>query len=141
MDARRALIAVIMALALGATLAWLQGSFDKSDLKRAMSLLDDTRPPAPGSPSLQEALARRLGHAPDCEAQITQGCRGIVQVHCVGEPGKGDYLFAADLAQRPPVLHPANPQAQALMVELFRAAGVTPAPNGAVPVVKLDGGK
>src|SRR5579863_3685183 len=112
MDARRVFIAIVMALALGATLAWLQGSFDKSDLRKAMSLLDDTRPPGPGSPSLQEALAKRLGHPPDCEAHITQGCRGIVQVHCVGEPGQGDYLFDADLAQRPPVLHPANPRAQ-----------------------------
>jgi hypothetical protein len=140
METRRLLIAVVMALGLGATLAWLQGSFDKGDLHRAMSLLDDTRPPAPGSPSLQEALAKRLGHPPDCEAHITQGCRGIVQVHCKGE-SNGGYLFDADLAQRPPVLHPANPQAQSLMMELFRQAGVTPAPNGAVPVVKLDGGK
>jgi hypothetical protein len=141
MDSRRLLIAVVMALGLGATLAWLQGSFDKGDLRRAMSLLEDTRPPTPGSPSLLEALAKRVGHAPDCQAEITQGCRGIVQVRCAGELDKGDYLFAADLAQRPPVLHPANPQAQALMLDLFHAAGVTPAPNGAVPVVKLDGGK
>jgi hypothetical protein len=140
MDTRRLLIAVIMALGLGGTLAWLQGSFDKSDLRKAMSLLDDTRPPGPGSPSLQEALAKRLGRAADCEAHITQGCRGIVQVRCKGD-SQGDYLFDADLAQRPPVLHPANPQAQSLMLDLFRVAGVTPEPNGAVPVVKLDGGK
>jgi hypothetical protein len=141
MDFRRLLIAAVMAVALGATLAWLQSSFDKGDLRRAMALLDDTRPPAPGSPSLQEALAQRQGHPPACDATITQGCRGIVQIRCQGEAGKGDYLFDADLARRPPVLHPANPRAQELMVELFRRSGVSPSPQGEVPVVKVDGGK
>ncbi|MHB8417512.1 MAG: hypothetical protein ACYDCL_05525 [Myxococcales bacterium] len=140
MDLRRLLIAAVMALALGATLAWLQSSFDKGDLKRAMALLDDTRPPAPGSPSLQQALAKRLGHEPVCDAEITQGCRGIVQIRCEGGAG-GGYLFDADLARRPPVLHPANPRAQELMVELFQRSGLTPPTGGALPVIKLDGGK
>ncbi len=140
MDPRRLLIAAVMALALGATLAWLQSRFDRSDLDHAMSLLDDTRPPGPNSPSLAQALEKKLGHAPDCGARITQGCRGIVQIRCAGGAG-GDYLFDADLAQRPPVLHPANPNAQALMVDLAREAGIQPTDGGEVPVVKLDGGR
>lgn len=138
MDTRRILIAVVMALALGATLAWLQGSFDKGDLRKATALLDDTRPPKPGSPTLKRALAKRLGHTPDCTATLTSGCRGIVLLRCAG--GKeGDYLFTADLARRPPVLHPGNPLAQALMVELFERAGASPG-AGLVPVVEVDGG-
>ena len=136
MDARRILIAAAMALALGAVLAWLQGSFDRADLRQATALLETTSA-APGSPTLAQAIARRLGHRPDCDAVITQGCRGIVQVRCAGEPGEGAYLFDADLARRPPVLHPANPSAQALMADLFREAGRD---GGELRVLRRDGG-
>jgi len=128
-----------MALALGATLAWLQGRFDKGDLRKATDLLEKSRPAGPDSPSPQasiaEAIAKDLGHPANCAAEITSGCRGIVHVRC-GAPGD-EYLFAADLARRPPVLHPANPKAQALMVRL---AGPE-APAHPIPVTVLDGGR
>lgn len=141
MDFRRLVIAALMALALGATLAWLQSAFDKGDLKRAMALMADTRPPAPGSPSLEEALARQLGHPPACDATITQSCRGIVQIRCAGTPGQPDYLFDADLARRPPVLHPANREAQALMIALFQQSGGALDGGTEMGVVKMDGGR
>lgn len=143
MDWRRTFIAVVMALALGATLAWLQGSFDKGDLKKARALLEDTHPPKPGSPSIEQALAQKLGRPPDCVAALTHSCRGIVQIRCQGAAA-GDYLFDADLARRPPVLHPANPLAQALMVELFSQSGGGPTRDGGtalIPVVEADGGR
>ena len=137
MDLRRLAILAAMAIALGATLSWLQSLFDQSDLRHARELLDQTRP-TPASPSLEQALAKKLGHPASCDAAITNGCRGIVQVRCAGG-SEGDYLFDADLAQRPPVLHPANPNAQALMIDLARKAGLHVG-DAPIPVVKPDGG-
>ncbi len=138
MDLRRLGILAVMALVLGATLSWLQSRFDQSDLRHARELLDQTRP-SPASPSIEQALAKRLGHPVSCGAAITSGCRGIVQLRCAGG-GEGDYLFDADLAQRPPVLHPANPNAQSLMLDLARAAGLKLG-DAPIPVVKPDAGR
>jgi hypothetical protein len=135
-DYRRIALALVLALTLGSTLAWLQGRFDQGDLRKATDLLEKSRPAGPSSPSIDEAIARESGHPADCVSQITNGCRGIVQVRCGGPPGQ-EYLFDADLARRPPVLHPANPRAQALMVRL---AGPD-APTHPIPVTVLDGGR
>jgi hypothetical protein len=135
-DYRRVTLAVLLALGLGASLAWLQGRFDQSDLRKALELLEKSRPAGPGSASIDEAIARELGRPAECSSQITNGCRGIVQVRCGGPPGQ-EYLFDADLARRPPVLHPANPRAQALMVRLVGPG----APGHPIPVTAFDGGR
>jgi hypothetical protein len=132
----RIVLAALLAVALVVNLSWLQGRFDQSDLRKATDLLEKSRPAGPDSPSIDQAIARELGHPADCTSQITNGCRGIVQVRCGGPPGQ-EYLFDADLARRPPVLHPANPRAQALMVRL---AGPE-APAHPIPVTVLDGGR
>ncbi|MHB1845840.1 MAG: hypothetical protein ACYCWW_13515 [Deltaproteobacteria bacterium] len=140
MELRRIVILVGMCLALGATLAWMQSKFDQGDLHRARELLGETRP-SPTTPSLEQALAAKLGHPAQCDATITSGCRGIVQLRCAGG-ALGDFLFDADLAERPPILHPANPNAQALMIELARSAGLDVRAHGdRLPMVKLDGGR
>src|SRR5450432_2634673 len=100
MEFRRVLLAAVLAVALGLTLSWLQGRFDQADLRKATDLLEKSRPAGPDSPSIDQAIAKELGHPADCVSQITNGCRGIVQVRCGGPAGQ-EFLFDADLARRP----------------------------------------
>jgi hypothetical protein len=117
---RRLPIAVAMVLLLAATLTWLQGRFDQSDVKKGIALALDHRPSGRGAKSVFDALVARGRGDPRCDGKVVSGLLGDVDVHCMlpGDPGT-DYEFRVLLdGKRPP--RPANAPAERLFEELQR---------------------
>ena len=107
-------LAVAMVILLAFTLSWLQGKFDTTDAKKAISMAMAFKPP--GSTSVLERLAARGEGDPRCEGQVVSQLLGDVAVVC-STPGKPqvDYEFRVLLdGKKPP--RPANPAAEELFV-------------------------
>ena len=117
---RRLPLAIAMVLLLGATLVWLQGRFDQSDVKKGIALALDYRPAGRGGKSVFDALVAVGRGDPRCDGKVVSGLLGDVEVVCVlpGDPGT-EYRFRVLLdGKRPP--RPANPPAQHLFDRLQR---------------------
>lgn len=115
---RRLPLAVAMVLVLGATLTWLQGRFDQSDVKKGIALGLEHRPAGRGGKSVFEALVELGGGDPRCDGKVVSGLMGDVEVRCVlpGDP-RTEYRFRVLLdGKRPP--RPANPPAEQLLRQL-----------------------
>jgi hypothetical protein len=117
---RRLPIAVAMVLLLAATLTWLQGRFDQSDVKKGIALALDHRPAGRGGKSVFDGLIGLGQGDPRCDGKVVSGLLGDVDVRCVlpREPGT-EYEFRVLLdGKRPP--RPANPPAERLVAQLQR---------------------
>ena len=116
---RRLPVAIAMALALGATLTWLQGRFDQSDLKKGIALALEHRPGG-GRKTVFDALVELGRGDPRCDGKVVSGLLGDVEVRCVLPAGPPtEYRFRVLLdGKRPP--RPANPPAQQLFDRLQR---------------------
>ena len=117
---RRLPIAIAMVLLLAATLAWLQGRFDQSDVKKGIALALDHRPAGRGGKSVFDALVGLGRGDPRCDGRVVSGLLGDVDVRCV-LPGQADseYEFRVLLdGKRPP--RPANAPAEHLLAQLQR---------------------
>ena len=115
---RRLPLAVAMVLVLGATLTWLQGRFDQSDVKKGIAMGLEHRPAGRGGKSVFEALVELGRGDPRCDGKVISGLMGDVEVRCVlpGDPGT-EYRFRVLLdGKRPP--RPANPSAEQLFRQL-----------------------
>jgi hypothetical protein len=115
---RRLPLAVAMVLVLGATLTWLQGRFDQSDVKKGIALGLEHRPAGRGGKSVFEALVELGRGDPRCDGKVVSGLMGDVEVRCVlaGDP-RTEYRFRVLLdGKRPP--RPANPPAEQLLRQL-----------------------
>ena len=111
-------LAVAMVLVLGATLTWLQGRFDQSDVKKGIALGLEHRPAGRGGKSVFEALVELGRGDPRCDGKVISGLMGDVEVRCVlpGDP-RTEYRFRVLLdGKRPP--RPANPPAEQLFGQL-----------------------
>jgi hypothetical protein len=96
-------VAVVMVLALGAGLFYLQGTFNTSDVKKGIALALRHRARA-GGPSVFEALAARGEGDPRCDGKIVSALFGDVRVSC-STPARPDvrYEFRVLLdGKRPP---------------------------------------
>jgi hypothetical protein len=116
-------IAIAMFVALAAGLLWLQGRFDGTDVKRGIALAV-RHAPAPGSPSVLEALAARGEGDPRCDGEIVSRLFGDVRVSCVN-PRRPDVVYAFRVlidGKRPPKGE--SPAAQ----QLLEGLGAAPAP-------------
>ncbi|GAC1348060.1 MAG: hypothetical protein NVSMB23_28390 [Myxococcales bacterium] len=117
--ARRIPIAIALIIVLAFTLSWLQGRFDQTDVKKAISLALSQRPAHDGR-SVFEALIARGEGDPRCGGKVLSQLLGDVEVHCEtpGAPAV-EYRFRVLLdGKRPP--RGSNPEADALLATLAR---------------------
>jgi hypothetical protein len=116
-------IALAMFVALAAGLAWLQGRFDGTDVKKAIALAL-RHAPAAGSPSVFEALAALGEGDPRCDGEVVSRLFGDVRVSCVN-PRRPDVVYAFRVlidGKRAPKAESAAAQ------KLLEGLGATPAP-------------
>ena len=114
---RRLPVAIAMVLALVATLTWLQGRFDQSDVKKGIALALEHRP-AGGRKSVFDALVELGRGDPRCDGKVVSGLLGDVEVRCAlpADP-QTEYRFRVLLdGKRAP--RPANPGAEQLFRQL-----------------------
>ena len=109
-------VAIVMVLLLAFTLSWLQGRFDASDAKKAISAAMSWKPK--GGQSVFEALAARGEGDPQCDGKVVSQLMGDVEVRC-STPGKPqiEYDFRVLLDGRKPP-RAANDAAQQLVAGL-----------------------
>lgn len=122
-------VALAMFVALAAGLLWLQGRFDGTDVKKGIALAL-RHAPAPGSPTVFEALAALGEGDPRCDGEIVSRLFGDVRVSCVN-PRRPDVVYAFRVlidGTRPPKGE--SPAAQALLERLDPAPGPAPAAAG-----------
>jgi hypothetical protein len=124
--ARRIPIAIALIIALAFTLSWLQGRFDQSDVKKAISMALSLQP-ARGGRTVFEAIVARGEGDPRCDGKVVSQLLGDVEVHCATSRAPAvEYRFRVLLdGKRPP--RGANPEADALLAALVRD---TPADAG-----------
>jgi hypothetical protein len=130
--ARRVPIAIALIIVLAFTLSWLQGRFDRSDVKKAISLALSQRP-AQGGRSVFEAIVARGDGDPRCDGKVVSQLLGDVEVIC-STPGAPavEYRFRVLLdGKRPP--RGANPEADALLAALARDKAAAPHPGARPP--------
>jgi hypothetical protein len=116
-------IAMAMFVALAAGLLWLQGRFDGSDAKKGIALAM-RHAPAPGSPSLFEALTALGEGDPRCDGEMVSRLFGDVRVSCV-TPKRPDVVYAFRVlidGKRPPKAESAAARG------LLEGLGAAPAP-------------
>jgi hypothetical protein len=116
---RRLPVAIAMVVALGATLTWLQGRFDQSDVKKGIALALEHRPRG-GRKTVFDALVELGRGDPRCDGKVVSGLLGDVEVRCVlpADP-ETEYRFRVLLdGKRPP--RPANSPGQQLFDRLQR---------------------
>ena len=110
-------IAIVMVVALVATLLWLQRRFNQTDVKKGIALALQHRP-AGSRQSVFDALVALGRGDPRCDGKVVSSLLGDVDVRCTvpGDPGT-EYEFRVLLdGKRPP--HAANPAAQSLVEQL-----------------------
>ena len=114
---RRLPIAVAMVVALAATLAWLQGRFDQSDVKKGIGMALGYRE-EPGGPTVFEAIVHLGQGDPVCDGKVVSVLLGDIEVRC-STPGAPSvaYEFRVLLdGRRAPKA--ANPTAERLFATL-----------------------
>jgi hypothetical protein len=112
-------IAVAMVVALGAALAWLQGRFDGTDVRRGIQEVLRHQPD-PNGPSVFEALVSHGDGDPRCDGELVSRLFADVRVSC-STPRRPDvpYTFRVLVGTR----HPPRPESAAagsLLAELGR---------------------
>jgi hypothetical protein len=122
-------LALAMIVALAAGLVWLQGRFDGSDVRKGIAQAL-RHAPAPGSPSVFEALTALGQGDPRCDGEIVSRLFGDVRVSCA-IPGRPDVVYAFRVlidGRRPPKAESAA--ARALLDQLRPPGGGA---SGAAP--------
>jgi hypothetical protein len=110
-------IAIVMVVVLVATLLWLQGRFNQSDVKKGIAIALEHHPKG-SRQSVFDALVALGGGDPRCDGKVVSALLGDVDVRCSvpGDP-RTEYEFRVLLdGKRPP--RPANPAAQKLVDDL-----------------------
>jgi hypothetical protein len=109
-------IAILMMLVLAAALAWLQGRFDQSDVKKGIALALSFKPG--GASSVFDGLVALGRGDPQCDGKVVSGLLGDVEVRCsVPADATTHYEFRVLLdGKRPP--RPANRPAEQLFAFL-----------------------
>jgi hypothetical protein len=114
---RRLPIAIAMVIALAATLAWLQGRFDQSDVKKGIGLALAHRE-QPGGPTVFDAIVRLGQGDPVCDGKVVSMLLGDVDVSCStpGAPSvRYEFRVLIDGRRAPKA---ANPTAERLFATL-----------------------
>ncbi len=111
-------VAVALIALLAFTLSWLQGRFDTTDAKKAITAAMSWKPG--GTSSIFDALSARGEGDPQCVGKVISQLMGDVEVLCA-TPQKPlvEYQFRVLLDGRKPP-RPANPAAEALVATLNR---------------------
>jgi hypothetical protein len=111
-------LAVGLVILLAFTLSWLQGRFDATDAKKAITSVMAYKPS--GASTVFEAIAARGEGDPQCVGKIVSQLLGDVDVLCA-TPKKPDveYEFRVLLDGRKPP-RPANHHAEQLLASLVQ---------------------
>jgi hypothetical protein len=110
-------IAIAMVVALAATLAWLQGRFDRSDVKKGIAIALAHRE-EPGGPTVFDAIVRLGQGDPVCDGKVVSMLLGDIEVRC-STPGAPSVAYEFRVlidGRRPPKA--ANPTAERLFATL-----------------------
>jgi hypothetical protein len=122
-DLYRILIASSMLGILFTTLSWLQGRFDQSDHRKAVTLVKTYQPQA-GGPSLTERIIQDYPglHASDLswDSEIRSSCLGYVRVTARADKTKThrDVALAFDVDLTGPSIHPGDAQTVGILRSL-----------------------
>jgi hypothetical protein len=110
-------IAIAMIVVLVATLSFLQGRFDQSDVKKGIGIALGHRERA-GGPTVFDALVQLGQGDPRCDGKVVSVLLGDIDVHC-STPGAPSvtYEFRVLLDDRRPP-RPANATAERLFARL-----------------------
>lgn len=111
-------LAAFLVILLAFTLSWLQGCFDATDARKAITTVMAWKPS--GGRSVFDAIAARGEGDPQCIGTVVSQLLGDVDVRCA-TPKKPevDYEFRVLLdGRRPP--RPANPAAEQLVGTLVQ---------------------
>jgi hypothetical protein len=109
-------LAIVLVILLAFTLSWLQGRFDATDARKAITSAMSWKPS--GQTSVFDAIAARGEGDPQCVGKIVSQLLGDVDVRCA-TPKKPDveYEFRVLLDGRKPP-RPANPEAEQLVTNI-----------------------
>jgi hypothetical protein len=111
-------LAIAMVLLLAFALFWLQGRFDASDAKKAITAAMSWKPA--GGQTVFDALAARNEGDPQCTGKVVSQLLGDVEVRCaLPQNPAADYEFRVLLdGKRPP--RAANAAAQELVAGMVQ---------------------
>jgi len=111
-------LAIAMVLLLAFMLSWLQGRFDASDSKKAITAAMSWKPA--GGQTVFDALAARNEGDPQCTGKVVSQLLGDVEVRCaLPRNPAADYEFRVLLdGKRPP--RAANAAAQELVARMVQ---------------------
>jgi len=111
-------LAIAMVFLLALTLSWLQGRFDASDTKKAITTAMSWKPA--GGQTVFDALAARNEGDPQCTGKVVSQLLGDVEVRCaLPQNPAADYEFRVLLdGKRPP--RAANAAAQELVAGMVQ---------------------
>ncbi|MCA9623865.1 MAG: hypothetical protein KC731_32810, partial [Myxococcales bacterium] len=116
MDKRRWFILIATSLMAAATLLWLQGRYEKGDMRNALELVQTYHSRA--GVSIPDLLSyRHPQKGIQWSTAVENSCFQHIRVHAVvsGDPGQEPtvYAFAVDI--NGPSIHPANDNGQLLL--------------------------
>ena len=132
--ARRLPLAVLMVLGLAGLLWLLQGRFDQSDVKKAITIaLQQPAFGGAGAPTVLDAITARGEGDPLCDGQVVSTLFGDVEVDCATPRAPAvHYRFRVLLDGRKPP-RADSPGAEALLAPAAPAAPGRAAPPPASP--------
>jgi hypothetical protein len=111
-------IAVALVILLAFILSWLQGRFDATDAKKAITSAMSWKPT--GSSSVFDAIAARGEGDPQCVGKVVSQLLGDVEVRCATpKHPEVEYEFRVLLDNRKPP-RAANPPAEQLVATLVQ---------------------
>lgn len=122
-DVSRLVVASIMVLVLLAVMSWLQGRFDSSDHRKAITMVTAYRAKNGGGRLVDGMLARHPGVEEkeiSWTSEITRGCLGHVRVYgyVPKKDGVDSKTYAFDVNLTGPSLHPTDETTIAILTSL-----------------------
>lgn len=110
---------LVTAMLAAATVVWMQGRYEASDMKNALALVQSYR--SQQGPSIPDLLSRHHpGRPVSWSTAVESSCFQHVRVHAVvsEDPAAAPIVYAFTVDINGPSIHPANEEGRALLEEM-----------------------